>query len=172
MKKKKRSSGRKEFIFFKIKYLERNKKKNYALMNIDLSNPLWRIFFKNVWMCRSGFLRSYITRISRVIYTRVTKNYILLVYIYHFVVTFKKVHTSLSKYIVKVSFSINIANFEAFLSVLKLTKNPLFLKSGLFILFNHSYTRILYDTNFYNNIFEIKQFLYHKKVSNKSWIGQ
>ena len=87
---------------------------------------------------------------------------------YHFVVTFKKVHTSLSKYIVKVSFSINIANFEAFLSVLNLTKNPLFLKSGLFILFNHSYTRILYDTNFYNNIFEIKQFLYHKKVSNKS----
>ena len=28
------------------------------------------------------------------------------------------------------SFSINIANFEAFLSVFKLTKNPLFLKSG------------------------------------------
>ena len=27
------------------------------------------------------------------------------------------------------SFSINIANFEAFLSVFKLTKNPLFLKS-------------------------------------------
>ena len=29
------------------------------------------------------------------------------------------------------SFSINITNFEAFLSVLKLTKNSLFLKSGL-----------------------------------------
>ena len=29
------------------------------------------------------------------------------------------------------SFSINIANFEAFLSVFKLTKNPLFLKSDL-----------------------------------------
>ena len=28
------------------------------------------------------------------------------------------------------SFSINIANFEAFLSVFKLSKNPLFLKSG------------------------------------------
>ena len=28
------------------------------------------------------------------------------------------------------SFSINIANFEAFLSVFKLTKNPLFLKSA------------------------------------------
>ena len=28
------------------------------------------------------------------------------------------------------SFSINMANFEAFLSVFKLTKNPLFLKSG------------------------------------------
>ena len=28
------------------------------------------------------------------------------------------------------SFSINIANFEAFLLVFKLTKNPLFLKSG------------------------------------------
>ena len=28
------------------------------------------------------------------------------------------------------SFSINIANSEAFLSVFKLTKNPLFLKSG------------------------------------------
>ena len=28
------------------------------------------------------------------------------------------------------SFSINIANFEAFLSVFKLTKNPLFRKSG------------------------------------------
>ena len=29
------------------------------------------------------------------------------------------------------SFSINIANFEAFLSVFKLTKNPLFLKSDM-----------------------------------------
>ena len=29
------------------------------------------------------------------------------------------------------SFSINIANFEAFLSVFKLTKNPLFLKSDI-----------------------------------------
>ena len=28
------------------------------------------------------------------------------------------------------SFSINIVNFEAFISVFKLTKNPLFLKSG------------------------------------------
>ena len=31
------------------------------------------------------------------------------------------------------SFSINIANFEAFLSVFKLTKNPLFLKSEIYI---------------------------------------
>ena len=31
------------------------------------------------------------------------------------------------------SFSINIANFEAFLSVFKLTKNPLFLCSQLFL---------------------------------------
>ena len=31
------------------------------------------------------------------------------------------------------SFSINMANFEAFLSVFKLTKNPLFLKSVLYI---------------------------------------
>ena len=30
------------------------------------------------------------------------------------------------------SFSINIPNFKAFLSVFKLTKNPLFLKSDLF----------------------------------------
>ena len=32
------------------------------------------------------------------------------------------------------SFSINIANFEAFLLVFKLTKNPLFLKSGYLLL--------------------------------------
>ena len=42
------------------------------------------------------------------------------------------------------SFSINIANFEAFLSVFKLTKNPLFLKSealvGIFSSFIYTIT--------------------------------
>ena len=42
------------------------------------------------------------------------------------------------------SFSINIANFEAFLSVFKLTKNPLFLKSG--IMYHEFLTRTKLDT--------------------------
>ena len=50
------------------------------------------------------------------------------------------------------SFSINIANFEAFPLVFKLTKNPLFLKSDVttlssnlvYIIRNHLYFHLLY----------------------------
>ena len=49
------------------------------------------------------------------------------------------------------SFSINIANFKAFLSVFKLTKNPLFLKSAILI-------RYMDSIKVYNNYYNIYKF--------------
>ena len=51
------------------------------------------------------------------------------------------------------SFSINLANFEAFLSVFKLTKNPLFLKSDSALLIVCAKKMTLKKHFFHHHIF-------------------
>ena len=54
------------------------------------------------------------------------------------------------------SFSINIANFEAFLLVFKLTKNPLFLKSvNIYILIKNIYRKYIFQPAHFVNYFQL-----------------